>query len=82
MQVYLTYYKESGKYYSEGVYETEKEHLYEIWEEIYQMRKQGRLPGLIEGAHEFHISVDVPDHPHNHPRLILLEQEESDESNS
>ncbi len=69
--VKLTYFKPSGKYYSDGEYESNKEDLWEIWNEVEQKRESGHLPGLIEGHSPFIVSVDVPDHPHNHPHLII-----------
>lgn len=71
-KVLLTYFRASGKYYTEGEYETKKTGLYEIWDEVENLKLLGTLPGLVEGANEFHISIDVPDHPHRHPHLILL----------
>lgn len=72
MKVVLQYFRPSGKWYSEGEYQTEKKGLFEIWEEVREMQDKGNLPGLVPGAREFHISIDVPEHPHRHPHLILL----------
>lgn len=76
MKVSLTYFKETGKYYSEGSYETEKEHLFEIFNEVRQKVQDRILPRLVKGCSEFIVSIDVPDHPHNHPRLIVPSKEE------
>jgi hypothetical protein len=62
-QVKLTYFKPSGKYYSEGEYRTEKSELLDIWDEVKQMRDEARLPGLCRGHSPFIVSVDVPGHP-------------------
>lgn len=71
-KVELTYFKRtSGKYYSDGSYISNKEHLIEIWEEVEKMLACKRLPGLINGASEYHVLVNVPEHPHDHPKLIL-----------
>jgi len=70
MRVDLTYFKPSGKYYSNGEYDTVKTGLWEIFAEVEQMRNEGRLPDLVEGAKEFAVLVDVPEHPHRHPALI------------
>lgn len=72
MIVKLIYFKSSGRYYSEGSYMTNKENLGEIWEEVRGMQRTKNLPGLMAGHSEFHVSVDVPDHPHRHPHLILI----------
>ena len=68
----LTYFKKRGKYYADGDFQVSSQlQLFEIWEKVAQMRKAGKLPGLVEGAgEEFSILVDVPGHPHAHPHLI------------
>lgn len=70
MKVKLTYFKQSGKYYTDGEYDTNKEALYEIWDEVRSKQVAGELPGLIVGCTKFTILVEVPDHPHAHPHLI------------
>jgi hypothetical protein len=70
LTVNLTYFREGGKYYSSGSYETDKEDLGKIWQEVREFKFNGRLPDLVEGATEFYILIEVPDHPYNHPRLI------------
>ncbi len=70
MNVELTYFKPSGKYYSHGTYETNAEHMFQIFREVRRKTELGILPGLIEGAYGYHVLIDVPDHPHNHPHLI------------
>ena len=74
MKVQLTYFKDTGKYYGEGEYKTKKEHLHEIWDEVREMIKQGTRPGLIKGCHEFYTLINVPEHVHEHPRLIICER--------
>jgi len=71
MQVILTYFKRSGKYYSEGKYDTEKEHMFEIFEEVRELVDQNRCPGLMKGHSDFYAHVDVPDHPNNYPHLVI-----------
>ncbi len=70
-KVELTYFKESGKYYSEGEYVSEQEELWEIWAEIRGMFRQGKRPGLVNGKQKFNTLVSVPDHPHDHPHFIM-----------
>lgn len=72
MIVKLTYFKPSGKYYSEGHYMTDKKRLFEIWDEVVDMQQTKNLPGLMHGHSEFHVSVDVPEHPHRHPHLVII----------
>ena len=73
--VKLDYFKDTGKWYTEGEYETPEKSLYEIWDEVREMMDKGKLPGLIEGHSEFIVLINVPDHPHDHPRLIIPEVE-------
>ncbi len=70
-RVKLTYFKQSGKYYSDGEYWSGKLALYEIWEEVNEMLSSGKRPGLVNGKNEFYVTVDVPEHPHRHPHLII-----------
>lgn len=74
-QVNLTYFRESGKFYSEGSYESEKEQLYEIFDEVKDLSKRRTLPDLLEGHSEYYVLIDVPTHKHNHPHLIVVKRE-------
>ncbi len=69
--VKLTYFKSGGKYYSSGEYQTKKKDLDDIWDEVRHMRSIRHLPGLAEGCSEFIVLIEVPDHPHKHPHLII-----------
>lgn len=68
--VELTYFKPSGKYYSEGIYETQKEYMFQIFNEVRLMQKACRLPGLIDGR-GFIVLVDSPNHPDAYPGLVI-----------
>lgn len=70
-KVQLTYFKESGKYYSDGEYVSEQEDLGKIWEEVAEMFKRGKRPGLVDGKQGFNTLVNLPDHPHAYPRIIM-----------
>ena len=71
--VKLTYFKKSGKFYDEGVFEVlESEPLHVVWGHVREMRESGKLPGLVDGAgREFMVLVNVPGHPHEHPYIIV-----------
>ncbi len=75
MKVELTYFKTGGKYYSEGTYETEYPDLFDVWSEVRDLLKVGMLPGLCDGAKDFIVLINAPEHEHNHPRLVLPEPE-------
>jgi hypothetical protein len=66
MKVKLTYFKESGKYYTEGSFTTKK-HFYDVIVEVRDMMAEGRLPGLVLGAKEFDVLVEIPNAP---PHMI------------
>lgn len=52
----LQYFKKSGKFYSDGEYETQLTHPHEVSDEIRQMQVDGKLPGLVDGSgKEFYI---------------------------
>jgi hypothetical protein len=72
MDVNLTYFRQSGKVYSSGQYYSDYFSLNDIWKEVRELRFEGRLPDLVPGNHlEFIVLVDVPEHDHNHLRLIV-----------
>lgn len=71
--VNITYFKSSGKYYAEGEYRSEKDNLSDIFKECREMLKSGNRPGLVDGPCEFYAVVESPEHPHNHPCLIVPE---------
>lgn len=77
MKVKLTWFKDTGKYYTDenidinihtesGLYSTGEEFpaLFKIWEHVRREYRYNR-PG------EYCV-VDVPEHPHDHPRLIIF----------
>ncbi len=68
-KIKLTYFKQTGKYYSEGSYLTEKEQMFEISDEIKKMKNENKLPE-ISGS-EWIIYVDADNHPNGYPLLIL-----------
>lgn len=72
MIVVLTYFKNTGKMYTEGRYSTDKDDLNQIWDEVRSMIRAKTLPGLEKGSWDFMILVQVPDHPHNHPRIVNI----------
>ena len=81
MLVKLDYFRPNGKWYADGEYETKLPEAYfglghpglwEIWNEVRGMLAEGRLPGLAEGARDYVVLVDVPDHPYRHPHIVGL----------
>lgn len=72
MQVNLTYFKQTGKYYSEGSYQTDKTSLLDIWDEIKEKIRTKTLPCLVEGHSDFIVLVHIPDHEMDHPVLFNI----------
>jgi hypothetical protein len=72
--VKLVYFRESGKYYDDGEYDSHKEHIHEIFEEVEDLSREGKLPGFVAGHNQYHVLIDVPDHPHRHPALITIDR--------
>lgn len=70
-KVKLTYFKRSGKYYSDGEYVSGTENMWGLFDEVRALQRNGELPGLIEGGgKEFFIHVDPVEHPMGYPALI------------
>lgn len=71
MLVNLTYFRATGKYSGSGSYQTKLGMLWEIWKEVETLAHLKTLPGLMKGHSNYHILIDVPNHPHRHPHLLL-----------
>ena len=69
----LTYFKPNGKFYDKGEFlASAHTPLFQIWENVRDMRSLGKLPGLIDGAgREYNIFVEAPGHPHDHPHIVM-----------
>lgn len=61
MDVELTYFKQSGKYYSQGILQVTTDKAWEIYEIVRRLLNEKRLPGLIEGHSNFTVHVNIPD---------------------
>ena len=67
MLVRLVYFKETGKYYSEGTFES----VGDWWDDLEEVRRMihgRRLPGLVQGHSEFYVFMQVGD---SVPHLLL-----------
>lgn len=69
--VRLMYFKSSGKYYAQGEYSTNMEGMWAIFAEVKAMLSRGQRPGLVDGHSGYSVVVDCPEHPHNHPALMM-----------
>ena len=71
-RVQLTYFRPTGKFLWTADATVDRDEMVEIWEEVDDLRRLGRLPGLRPGAgRDLLIVVDVPDHPHRVPHLVM-----------
>ena len=67
----LTYFKPSGKYYTSESITTPLATLPISWSQVRQWHNDGQLPGLTGASQGWTVLIEVPTHPHNHPRLIF-----------
>lgn len=68
MIVTIHYFKSSGKFYSQGQYESSCTNMFTVFEEVRDMFAQGKRPGLVDGAMEFYAVVDSDD---GYPALFM-----------
>lgn len=69
--VKLTYFKHTtGKWYTSGEYETEKEWAWEVFAEVQEMWNRRELPGLVRGCSPFLTLVETPNHKYPVSHLI------------
>ena len=69
--VHISYYRDSGKYYTSGNYLTGKRFMFEIFEEFGQMRRAGVAPGLASASGKYYALVDAFANPHRHTYLFV-----------
>ena len=71
-KVQLIYFRQTGKFLAIAEALTTHDTLVEIWEEVDDLRRLGRLPALRIGTgRDLFIFVDVPDHPQRVPHLVM-----------
>lgn len=70
-RVELTYFKNSGKYYISGFYFSDKEHMFEIFEEVKEKKNNKTLPDLSPGSWDGPILVESKNNPNGYPGLIM-----------
>ena len=69
--VILTYFKPSGKYYSEGRFDTNHDTEYNVVADVKVMQRIGNLPGLVEnGGREFSIHISYGEGKLSVPALV------------
>lgn len=81
LTVELSYFKLSGKWYTDAEYQTGDKPLREIWEEIINKLRANDPPGLFNWHNDFMVLVNVPQHEHAHPIIIMPSKETRIEDN-
>lgn len=76
----LDYFKESGKWYSEGYLYIDKPSEYDssqswadVLDTVKQLQTEGNLPGLIKDS-RFEVLVTGSEHPAGYPQIFRLEK--------
>lgn len=78
----LDYFKESGKWYSEGFVAIDKpedgpvaeaESWYEFLQHVRELMAKRELPGLVKGS-QFEVMVTGSEHPGGYPQIFRLEK--------
>jgi hypothetical protein len=71
-KVQLAYFRLTGKFLAFADCVVEHETLAQIWEEIHELRRIGRLPGLrVNAGRDLFILVDVMEHPQRVMHLVM-----------
>jgi hypothetical protein len=70
-EVELQYFRPDGRYYSSGSFRVAiGTPLWAIFVQVRTMKKLQRLPGLVDGASSYHVLVNAPGHPDEHPHIV------------
>lgn len=71
-KVELIYFRPTGRYLASAEILIDRKAIVQIWEEVTELRRWGRLPGLRQGAgRDLLVFVDVPDHPDRVFHLVI-----------
>jgi hypothetical protein len=70
--VQLIYFRSTGKYLTRAEIVIDQSVLAKIWDEVNELRRVGRLPGIrLNAGRDLFVLVDVPDHPQRVPYLVM-----------
>jgi hypothetical protein len=71
-EVHLIYFRPTGKFLTRVTTTIAQTAIAAIWQEVDELRRIGRLPGLRPGAgRDLFVVVDVPDHPQRVPHMVM-----------
>lgn len=70
-EIKVTWFKQSGKYYSDGSYFTERESMFDVFQDFEKMLEDGIRPGLVNSKkNEFFAVLDCSAHPYGFPAMF------------
>jgi hypothetical protein len=79
-KIQLIYFRQTGKFLTTADTTIDRSELVDIWEEVDDWRRLGRLPGLRPGAgRDLFIIVDVPDHPQRVLHMVMPPFQDEDD---
>jgi len=71
-KVQLIYFRQTGKFLATAETTVTHDAIVDIWEEVDDLRRLGRLPGLRPGAgRDLFVIVDVPNHPDRVLHMVM-----------
>ena len=71
-KVQLAYFRLTGKFLAFAECVVDQDAIARIWEEIHELRRLGRLPGLrVNAGRDLFILVDVIDHPQRELHMVI-----------
>jgi hypothetical protein len=72
MKAYITYFKHTGKYYTDVVINVPDDmEIYNIFKLIHKQLRDGTLPGLSGNHNNYFVHINVPDHEYSYPAILL-----------
>lgn len=70
-EIKVTWFRPSGKYYTDGSFFTKREDMLGVFYEFQDMLAEGIRPGLVDSKkNEFFAVLDCSAHPHGFPMMF------------
>ncbi len=73
MRAHIIVFKQSGKFYTDLTYEFKANLHHEMMDEMRELLRSNKIPGLVEGAQDFDVLV-TPEDGVQVPRLFVSER--------
>jgi hypothetical protein len=78
MNIKLTYYKQSGKFYSDAIMvipgDPTNWPMFRVFEHVKDVLNLRMLPELVHGHSPYYVHVDPVDHPLGYPSLVVPQE--------